>query len=83
MPASGNPVALGGEIYEFRVLGELAPEWSEWFDGLEVRAEDGETVLRGPVRDQSALYGLIAKFRNLGLALISVNGRQGGITQRS
>jgi hypothetical protein len=76
MAASINPEAPGVEVYEFRVRGELGADWSEWFDGMEVLAEDGETVLWGQVRDQSALYGLIAKLRNLGLTLVSVGVRQ-------
>ena len=35
---------------------------------------DGEeTILRGEAQDQAALYGLIAKLRDLGLTLVSVN----------
>ena len=60
------------DIYEFRVRGELSPDWSEWFDGFEILAADGETLLRGLVRDEAALYGFIAKFRDLGLRLLSL-----------
>ncbi len=59
--------------YEIRVEGHLPPQWETWFDGLEITAEDGETWLRGPVTDQAALYGLLKKVRDLGLALVSVN----------
>ncbi len=65
--------ARENEVYEFRVHGELDPGWSEWFEGFEIAAAGGETTLRGPVSDQAALYGLISKFRNLGLVLLSVN----------
>ncbi len=74
--AATSPEAPGVEVYEFRVRGKLGADLSEWFDGLEVCADEGGTVLRGPVRDQAAFYGLIAKFRNLGLALVSVSIRQ-------
>jgi hypothetical protein len=33
---------------------------------------DDETRLIGPVRDQAALHGLLAKIRDLGLTLVSV-----------
>ena len=36
-------------------------------------AENGETLLIGPVIDQAALYGLLKKVRDLGLPLVSVN----------
>ena len=32
----------------------------------------GETVLTGQIVDQAALYGLISKLRDLGMALVSV-----------
>ncbi len=62
-----------GDVYEFRVCGELGSDWSEWFDRFEVVARDNETVIRGPVRDQAALYGMIAKLHYLGLALLAVH----------
>ena len=58
---------------EIRVKGCLDKHWSEWFEGFRISHEgDEETVLTGEVVDQSALYGLIAKLRNLGLTLTSV-----------
>ena len=61
------------EYYEIRVKGHLDPRWSEWFQGLTVtRTESGETILSGPVVDQAALHGLLAKIRDLNLTLISV-----------
>jgi hypothetical protein len=33
---------------------------------------DGNTVLEGPVVDQSALHGVLNKLRDIGLPLISV-----------
>lgn len=59
---------------EVRVKGHIDERWSEWLGGLRiVHAEQDETVLRGEVVDQSALYGLIAKLRDLGLPLVAVN----------
>jgi hypothetical protein len=47
--------------------------WSAWFDGLEVTDDDrGHTVIAGPVVDQAALHGLLAKVRDLGLELLEV-----------
>ena len=34
---------------------------------------NGETVIYGPVADQSALHGLLSRVRDLGLPLVSVN----------
>jgi hypothetical protein len=59
--------------YEVRVGGHLDPHWSAWFGGLTVTHEDdGTTTLRGPVPDQAALHGLLAKVRDVGATLISV-----------
>ncbi len=55
-----------------RVEGHLRPEWSEWFDGLEIAYDGADTLLSGPLPDQSALYGQLSKLRDLGLALLAV-----------
>jgi hypothetical protein len=60
--------------YEIRVEGMLDEHWSAWFDGMQITSErQGETVIAGPVTDQAALHGLLAKFRDLGLPLISLH----------
>ena len=62
------------ERYEIRIKGHLDDQWADWFGGLSIRLEEnGSTLLRGPVVDQSALYGLLKKVRDLGMALVSVN----------
>jgi hypothetical protein len=59
---------------EIRVKRQVDEHWSNWFDDLTVTHTDqDETVLTGSIVDQTALYGLIAKLRDLGLHLLSVN----------
>jgi hypothetical protein len=59
--------------YEITVKEQLDDTWSAWFDGLTVTAApDGGTCLSGAVRDQTALHGLLAKVRDLGLTLVTV-----------
>jgi len=59
--------------YELRVEGHLDEHWSAWFGGMTLSHEDdGTTTLRGLVADQAALHGLLAKVRDLGTTLISV-----------
>jgi hypothetical protein len=58
---------------EICVKGCINEDWSEWYEGLTIRHAEGEqTILSGPVVDQPALYGLIARLSRLGLPLISV-----------
>lgn len=62
------------ECYEIRILGHLDNRWADWFEGMRITLEDnGETQLSGLVADQSALYGLLRKVRDLGMPLVSVN----------
>jgi hypothetical protein len=59
---------------QIHVKGQIDERWSEWLDGLTItHTEEGETVLTGSILDQSALYGLIAKLRDLGLPLLAMN----------
>jgi hypothetical protein len=61
---------------EIRVKGHLDNDWANWLDGFTfTHAEPDETVLAGKVKDQAALYGLIAKLRDLGVTLKAVNMR--------
>ena len=62
------------DIYRITIKGVLDEKWSEWFDGFSITPSgEDETVLIGPIIDQGSLHGLLAKFRDLGLAIISVN----------
>lgn len=61
-------------VYEIRVKGALADRWSDWFEGLEVCVEPaGETILKGKLVDQSALFGVLTRIHSLNLELISVS----------
>jgi len=61
-------------IYQITIKGHLSHQWADWFEGLTITLEeDGNTLLNGPVIDQSALHGILKKIRDLGMPLLSVN----------
>ena len=64
---------LTGGTYEITVGATLDQDWSAWFDDFDLHSEGPVTVLRGPVVDQSALHGLLAQLRDLGLPLLDVH----------
>jgi hypothetical protein len=60
-------------VYQITVKGHLDSQWSAWFDNMMITNQaNGEAVLHGPLADQSALYGVLTKVRNLGLTLLAV-----------
>ena len=72
-PHGGGKRAEPPAHYELRVQGTLDSRWSAWFDGLRVTSDQaGQTTIAGPVTDQAALHGLLAKVRDLGLPLLEV-----------
>jgi hypothetical protein len=59
--------------YQFRIAEHLDPHRSGWFDNFTLAYEnDGATTLTGPVQDQAHLHGLLARIRDLGVTLISI-----------
>lgn len=58
---------------EVRIKSHLDENWTEWLEGFTLEhTEQDETVLMGSVKDQAALYGLMAKLRDLGVSLLAV-----------
>ena len=61
---------------EIRIEGHLDKGWMDWLGGFTIaHTEQNQTLLTGSVQDQAALYGLIAKLRDLGVKLVSINYR--------
>ena len=65
--------------YSIRVAGHLARRWAEWLEGLALQHEaDGTTLLCGSLPDQSALFGVLIKIRDLNLTLLTVERMRDG-----
>lgn len=64
---------MTADIYRITIKGHLDGEWSDWFEGLTIALVDtGETILTGPIVDQTALHGVLMKIRDLSLPLLSL-----------
>ena len=65
-------MAFGGGSYEIRIKGRLSDSLLAAFEGLTATVEPVETVLHGPVEDQSSLHGLLDRIQSLGLELVEI-----------
>lgn len=66
----GNPMRK----VEIKVTGQIDEQWSEWLGGLDIHhTAPNKTILSGYISDQAALYGIIARLRDLGLQLNSIH----------
>ena len=63
--------------YAFVLRGEIGDHFGVLFEGMRLERVQGTTVLTGPVRDQSHLHGLIERFQEVGIELVSVNPVKG------
>lgn len=62
--------------YEIRLAEPLENRWRKGFLDLDILPVDGPsgpgTLLRGSLPDQAALFGLLARLRDLNLTLLEV-----------
>ena len=63
-------MAHGGGCYEIHIKGRLSDSVLAAFEGLTATVQPVETVLYGPVQDQSSLHGLLDRIQSLGLELV-------------
>jgi hypothetical protein len=61
------------EEIEVRVRGHVDADWADSLGGMTItHTGAGESIITGPVRDQSALISLVNRLSGLGLRLVSV-----------
>ena len=58
------------QTYEIRVRGHLGPRMLRAFEALSAQQAGEDTLLRGCLPDQAAVYGVIARLEALGLELV-------------
>ena len=61
---------MAGREYRLVVEGEISDRLGRRFEGMTLTRQSGNTVLTGPVRDQSELFGLLQRVSDLGLTLL-------------
>jgi hypothetical protein len=62
-------------VYRICVRGQLSQRLATAFDGMRLEPGVAHTALIGEVRDQSQLFGLLDRVRDLGLELVCVQPR--------
>jgi len=58
--------------YEIRITGTLPPEALLDFENLIAAVQPAGTLLYGPLPDQAALHGLLARLEMLGVQVVEV-----------
>ena len=66
---------VSSSYYEIRVAGVLPPEILLDFDRLDASVEPVGTIVHGPLRDQAALQGLLARLETIGIQVLEVRRR--------
>ena len=70
---TGSEFAKPPFVYEIRVKARLSSEqWMSWFDDLTISTDKGESTLLGRAPDHAALYGVLARLRDLAIPLVAV-----------
>jgi hypothetical protein len=65
------------EEIEIHIRKQINFDWSDWLEGLSItHTSEGETILSGLIRDQSALRGLLNMIADLNLPLSSVESKK-------
>jgi len=75
-PDNPGSLAFTPSDYEICIKGRLGSQTSAWFEDMTLTVNEEtippQTIIRGHIEGQAALYGLISRARDLGLTLLSV-----------
>ena len=60
--------------FEIKIDGHLSDQRTRSFEGLQVTyLTNGETLISGEIKDQSQLFGILIRIRDMGIQLMYVN----------
>lgn len=71
---------MSDPIYcQIQIKGHLSAQWGYWFDALSIENHpDGHATLQGQLADQTVLYSLLDRLRDLGISLVSLTCTESG-----
>jgi hypothetical protein len=72
MKSGGKKMMRRGTSYRIVVRSELNGRYAVAFEGMQMEAKGGYTVLTGKIVDQPHLHGILDRINGLGLELLSV-----------
>ena len=72
MKSGGKQMMRKDTSYRIVVRSELNGRYAVAFEGMQMEAKGGLTVLTGKIVDQPHLYGILDRINGLGLELLSV-----------
>jgi hypothetical protein len=67
------PVINQPGLYRIRIKGQLGPTALSAFPSMEPELKRGETVLTGRLKDQAAVFAVVAEIEALGLELLELH----------
>jgi hypothetical protein len=70
------------KVYRIAVRSELSDRYASAFEGMQMEAKKGQTILTGEVKDQPHLFGILDRLNGLGVELLSVQTLSEEATER-
>jgi len=72
METHGKQRTPRSNAYRIVVRAEIGERFATAFEGMDVRTDEGQTIITGEVIDQSHLHGILDRIHAFGLELVSV-----------
>jgi hypothetical protein len=65
------------ENIEIVIKGYLERDWSEWLNVISIEQKpEGVTSIRGTIRDQAELFGILNRLKNLGIKILKIESSE-------